>query len=82
MACVCDYATKTLPSSDNVLLEELLDDVDDIGDVHLVDETIDALLQGFPGHALVGRTGGKHSTTSIDELAKQFKTLLLRRNKK
>ena len=42
------WTIRDSPSSDDVLLEQLLGDVDDVGYVYLVDETVDGLLQGFP----------------------------------
>ena len=44
------------PSSDDVFLKQFLDDKLEVGDVDLVDETVNALLQGFPGDSLIGLT--------------------------
>jgi hypothetical protein len=46
------HCVLNLPSSDNVLLKQFPDDIDKILNVDLVDETVDALLEGFPGQAL------------------------------
>lgn len=47
-----------LPAADDVLLQQLLDDVADVGHVYFVDETVDGLLQRFPAHPLVRQTTG------------------------
>ena len=57
-----------IPSSDNIFLEELSNDVNDVGYVDFVDETIDALLQRFPRHALVWYTA-QSSVTHNEILA-------------
>ena len=43
------------PSPDDVLLQKLLDDVDDVGHVDFVDQTVDGLLQSLPAHPLIGQ---------------------------
>lgn len=43
------------PSSDDVFLQQLLDDVDDVGNIDFVDQTIDGLLQSLPAHPLIGQ---------------------------
>jgi len=53
-----------IPSSDNIFLEQLSNDVNDVGYVDFVDETIDALLQRFPRHALVWYTAQSSITHS------------------
>lgn len=42
-----------LPAPHNVLLQQLMNDVADVGHVDFVDETIDGLLQRLPAHSLV-----------------------------
>lgn len=50
------------PSPDDVFLKQFLDDKLEVGDVDLVDETVNALLQGFPGDSLIGLTVTNRST--------------------
>lgn len=45
-----------LPAPDDVFLEQLLNDVGNVGHVDLVDETVDGLLQSLPAHPLIGET--------------------------
>lgn len=54
-----------IPSSDNIFLEQLSNDVNDVGYVDFVDETIDALLQRFPRHALVWYTAQSSITMKL-----------------
>ena len=50
-------ANKETSASDEVFLEEFGDDVSEVGDVYLVNQTVNGLPEGFPGHAL-GFFGG------------------------
>ena len=43
------------PRSDEILRDEFPGNEVNVGHVHLVDETVDALLQRFPGGSLVLR---------------------------
>lgn len=43
------------PPPDDILLQQLLDDVDDVGHVDFVDQTVDGLLQSLPAHPLIGQ---------------------------
>jgi hypothetical protein len=47
-----DASTKETTATDEVLAEQLRNDVFDVGDVDLVDQTIDRLFQSLPSHAL------------------------------
>lgn len=51
-----ERSAASLPAADDVLLQQLLDDVADVGDVDFVDETVDGFLQRFPAHPLVRQT--------------------------
>lgn len=53
------FGVVSLPATDDVLLQQLLDDVGDVGHVHFVDETVDGLFQRFPAHPLVRQTEEK-----------------------
>lgn len=44
----CHMTVIHIPSSNDVLLEQLADNIHEILDVDFVDETIDTLLEGFP----------------------------------
>lgn len=46
----------SLPAPHYVLLQKLLNDVGDVGNVDFVDQTIDGLLKGFPAHSLILQT--------------------------
>lgn len=54
-----EFGAVLLPATDDVLLQQLLDYVGDVGHVYFVDETVDGLLQRFPAHPLVRQTVGK-----------------------
>jgi hypothetical protein len=47
-----DASAKETTATDEVLAEQLGNDVFDVGDVDLVDQTIDGLFQSLPSHAL------------------------------
>lgn len=47
-----DTAAEETTAADEVLAEQLGDNVLDVGDVDFVDQTVDGLFEGFPGHAL------------------------------
>lgn len=53
-----------LPAPDNVFLQQLLDDVDDVGHIDFVNQTVDGLLQSLPAHPLIGQAahGQQHHT--------------------
>ncbi|GJC95161.1 hypothetical protein ColKHC_03987 [Colletotrichum higginsianum] len=51
--CLHDGATEQAAALDQVLAKQLGDDVLDVGVVDLVDQTVDALLQGLPHQPLI-----------------------------
>ena len=53
-----DGSAQQTATSHHVLREQLPHDDADVGDVHLVDETVDRLLQRLPGQALEGGAEG------------------------
>jgi len=55
------------PPPDDVLLQQLLDDVDDVGHVDFVDQAVDGLLQGLPAHPLIGQAAQDHNNDVTSE---------------
>jgi hypothetical protein len=47
-----DASAEETTATDEVLAEQLGDNVFDVGDIDLVDQTVDGLFQSLPGHAL------------------------------
>jgi len=47
-----DASAEETTATDEILTEQLGNDVLDVGNIDLVDQTIDGLFEGFPGHAL------------------------------
>lgn len=47
-----DASAKETTATDEVLAEELRNNVFDVGNVDLVDQTVDGLFQSLPSHAL------------------------------
>ena len=56
MSQVSEVVLRLLPSSDNIQLQQFLDNVADVGNVSLVDQAVNTLLQGFPCQPLVCET--------------------------
>lgn len=50
------HSERPLPAPDDVFLQQLLNDVGNVGHVDFVDETVDGLLQSLPAHSLIGQT--------------------------
>lgn len=44
-----------LPAPDDILLQQLLDDVNNVGHIDFVNQPVDGLLQSLPAHPLIGQ---------------------------